>query len=71
MAEIHESKAQTAGGSIVEKMAKMMGKTAQTAGKGAIGVCDRKEPFTEKVMTLYGKEQQVSYRCLDLLFIKL
>jgi hypothetical protein len=40
MAEIHESKAQTAGESIVAKMANMMGKTAQTAGKGAVGVCD-------------------------------
>jgi hypothetical protein len=40
MAEIHESKAQGTGGSIIEKMANMMGKTAQTAGKGAIGVCD-------------------------------
>jgi hypothetical protein len=39
-AEIHESKAQTNGPSIVEKMALMMGKTAQMAGKGAIGVCD-------------------------------
>jgi hypothetical protein len=48
MAEIHESKAQTDGGSIVEKMAKMMGKTAQTAGKGAAGVCG--EYFSSKTM---------------------
>jgi hypothetical protein len=40
MAEIHESKAQADGGSIIEKMARMMGKIAKTAGKGAIGVCD-------------------------------
>jgi hypothetical protein len=40
MGEIHESKVQTNGPSIVEKMALMMGKAAETAGKGAIGVCD-------------------------------
>jgi hypothetical protein len=40
MAEIHESKTQTNGESIVEKMARMMGNIAKTAGKGAIGVCD-------------------------------
>ena len=40
MAEIHESKALAHGGSIVEKMARMMGNIAKTAGKGAIGVCD-------------------------------
>jgi hypothetical protein len=40
MAEIHESAAKTGGRSIVEKTAGMMGKTAKTAGKGAVGVCD-------------------------------
>ncbi|MDR0557358.1 MAG: hypothetical protein LBG43_05765 [Treponema sp.] len=39
MAEIHESAAQTNGGSIVEKMAHMMGDAAQTAGEGADWVC--------------------------------
>jgi hypothetical protein len=136
MAENQESKVRAGGGSIVERMANMMGKIAQTAGKGAIGVCDayffsktmldtaawfvdknekqllhivtrakknavgfmppsrtrsgvrkrgrprmygkrislgtcfrsRKKTFTEKVMTLYGKQQRVSYRCLDLLW---
>jgi hypothetical protein len=40
MAEIHESTVKGTGGSIVKKMALMMGNVAKTAGKGAIGVCD-------------------------------
>jgi hypothetical protein len=37
MAEIHERRAKTSGEGIVEKMAHMRGKTAQSAGKGTLG----------------------------------
>jgi hypothetical protein len=40
MVEIHESGTKTGGQTIVEKMAHMMGTIAETAGKGAVGVCD-------------------------------